>query len=372
MTSHGPVPGGNSAHQYKRIADELLKGINSEVWRPGDRLPTHEQLADRFDVSRATVKEALKLLSSKGLIVTRQGSGTFVSEGPKSGVVPQRNSSSVENGDDDGDDVWAVVSERVPLVLLKPYLEEAFEATQVKLDVFSMTTESLAARVSDQKNRIMTGEIRPPRSITARLMLPDCDFPHLAIPRPVDGTDDPRVRRRLKGILQSHATMLREALFELRYQGFVPEVDVEVRLVPFAPQMKLYILNRRLALQGFSRSPPDREEVTIYDAYGAGATLFPYRASADATPDQAGIVRTDTWQFRWNPGSSAERRACLGCLSTTRQSKVPSRGTTTRPMLFRCPTGAAENTGSPARGCSGSTGDVSPRRRNCSWICGDV
>ncbi|MET8270375.1 GntR family transcriptional regulator [Streptomyces sp. NPDC005134] len=303
MTSHGPVTGGNSAHQYKRIADELLKGINSEVWRPGDRLPTHEQLADRFDVSRATVKEALKLLSSKGLIVTRQGSGTFVSEGPKSGVVPQRNSPSVENGDDggddDGDDVWAVVSERVPPVLLKPYLEEAFEATQVKLDVFSMTTESLAARVSDQKNRIMTGEIRPPRSITARLMLPDCDFPHLAIPRPVDGTDDPRVRRRLKGILQSHATMLREALFELRYQGFVPEVDVEVRLVPFAPQMKLYILNRRLALQGFYVTeegtiplPPDREEVAIYDAYGTGATLFPYRASADSTPDQVGIVRT--------------------------------------------------------------------------------
>ncbi|MET7547655.1 hypothetical protein ABZS94_17980 [Streptomyces sp. NPDC005500] len=113
----------------------------------------------------------------------------------------------------------------------------------------------------------------------ARLMLPDCDFPHLAIPRPVDGTDDPQVRR-LKGILQSHATMLREALFELRYQGFVPEVDVEVRLVPFAPQMKLYILNRRLALQGFYVTeegtiplPPDREEVAIYDAYGTGATL---------------------------------------------------------------------------------------------------
>ncbi|MFF3359092.1 hypothetical protein ACFYWN_42390 [Streptomyces sp. NPDC002917] len=47
----------------------------------------------------------------------------------------------------------------------------------------------------------------------------------------------------------------------------MPEVDVEVRLVPFAPQMKLYILNRRLALQGFYVTeegaiplPPDREE----------------------------------------------------------------------------------------------------------------
>ncbi|MFB7211244.1 GntR family transcriptional regulator [Streptomyces sp. NPDC056255] len=296
MTSRESVaPDGK--RQYQRIADELLKGINSEVWRPGDRLPTQEQLADRFGVSRATINEALRLLRDKHLIVTRQGSGTFVSES-EAGVPSPRPGAPSDAGHEDGD-VWAVVSESIPPVLLKPYLEEAFEATEVRLDVFSMTTESLAARVSDQKNRIMTGVIAPPRSIRARLMLPDCDSPHLAIPRPVDGPDDPRVRRRLKGILQSHATMLREALYELRYQGFVQEVEVEVRLVPFSPQMKLYILNRRLALQGLYVTeegtiplPPDQEEVEIYDAYGTGATLFPYRASADATPDQVGIVRT--------------------------------------------------------------------------------
>lgn len=90
--------------------------------------------------------------------------------------------------------------------------------------------------------------------------------------------------------------MLREALFELLYQGFVPEVEVEVRLVPFSPQMKLYILNRRLALQGLYVTeegtiplPPDREEVEIFDAYGTGATLFPYRASADATPIRSAL-----------------------------------------------------------------------------------
>ncbi|WP_457492770.1 hypothetical protein [Streptomyces sp. P5_D11] len=109
----------------------------------------------------------------------------------------------------------------------------------------------------------------------------------------MDGTDDPQVRRRLQGILQSHATMLREALFELRYQGFVPEVDVEVRLVPFAPQMKLYILNRPLALQGFYvteegtiQLPPDREEVAIYDAYGTGATLVLCRAQSARPRDR--------------------------------------------------------------------------------------
>ncbi|MFC4608240.1 GntR family transcriptional regulator [Streptomyces maoxianensis] len=180
--------------------------------------------------------------------------------------------------------------------LRKEILDEAFEATEVTLDVFSMTIESLAARVSDQKSRIVAGEIRPPRSITARLILPDTQSPNLAMPRRTDGTDDPRVRERLRGILQSHATMLRESLFELRNRGFVPEVSVDVRLVAFAPQLELCILNRRLALQGFYaaeegtiRLPPDGEEVAIFDAYGTGAALFPYRA-ADSAPGQAGIL----------------------------------------------------------------------------------
>lgn len=189
MTNHGSAAS-DGRRQYQRVADDLLKGINSEKWRPGDRLPTQEQLVEQYGVSRSTVNEALRILREKRLIVTRQGSGTFVSGGPEDGITPSGPGVAAEAGHED-DDVWAVVSESVPPVLLKPYLEEAFEATEVRLDVFSMTTESLAARVSDQKNRIMTGVIKPPRSIRARLMLPDCDSPHLAIPRPVDGSDDP-------------------------------------------------------------------------------------------------------------------------------------------------------------------------------------
>lgn len=194
-------------HQYQHIADSLRKEINGEVWKAGGRLPTREQLRDRFSVSGDTVNEALKLLREEGLIVTKRGSGTFVREATADRTGSRPGVETV-SADDDGE-VWAVVSERVPPVLLKPYLEEAFEATEVRLDVFSMTTESLAARVSDQKDRILTGRIKPPRSINARLMLPDCDSPNLAIPRPMDGSDDPRVRLRLKEILHSHAMMLR-------------------------------------------------------------------------------------------------------------------------------------------------------------------
>lgn len=305
MTSHGSAPRDVTSFRYRWVADELRKEINNGTRRPGERLPTQGELAAQYKVSRATVIQALDLLREKGLIITRQGSGTFVKgdrgDGTDRGEGHRSQpSAGADLGDAEGDgedDVWAVVSERVPPVVLQPYLEEAFEATAVTLDVYSMTTESLATKVSDQKARIVSGEIHPPRSITARLMLPDTRSPHLAIPRLTDGTDDPRVRERLRGILQSHAIMLRESLYELRNRGFVPEVSVEVRLVPFAPQLKLYILNRRLALQGFYAIeegtislPPDGEEATIFDAYGTGATLFPYRAAADSTPEQSGIV----------------------------------------------------------------------------------
>ncbi|WP_329039560.1 GntR family transcriptional regulator [Streptomyces sp. NBC_00178] len=290
MTSHGSAPR-DAKFQYRWVADELRKEINSESRQPGERLPTQEELATRFGVSRATVNQALSLLRKEELIVTRQGSGSFVaSEAGDTRQVP-RPAAHPEG------DVWAVVSERVPPVLLKPYLVEAFEANVVRLDVFSMTTESLAARVVDQKDRIVAGEISPPRSVTARLLLPNAESTSLAIPRQVTGEDDPRVRARLGGILHSHVTMLRSALYELRRLKLVEEVDVQVRLVPFSPQMKLYILNNRVVLQGFyipeegTATLPDGEDVATYDAYGTGATLYPFRASADSTPEQAGVVR---------------------------------------------------------------------------------
>lgn len=137
------------------------------------------------------------------------------------------------------------------------------------------------------------GEISPPRSITARLLLPNAGSKALAIA----DEDDPRVRARLSGILHSHVTMLRSALVELRRPGLVEEVDVQVRLVPFAPQVKLYILNNQVVLQGFyipekgTATLRDGGKVETFDAYGTGATLYPYRASADSTPEQVGVVR---------------------------------------------------------------------------------
>jgi GntR family transcriptional repressor for pyruvate dehydrogenase complex len=51
---------------------------------PGDRLPTEQQLALAHGVSRTVVREAVHQLKSQGLLRSRQGSGVFVADAPRS------------------------------------------------------------------------------------------------------------------------------------------------------------------------------------------------------------------------------------------------------------------------------------------------
>jgi GntR family transcriptional regulator len=64
--------------KYQQIADQLRNQISSGVLAPDDRLPSEPDLVRQFDASRNTVRLALALLTNQGLVVTRQGLGTFV------------------------------------------------------------------------------------------------------------------------------------------------------------------------------------------------------------------------------------------------------------------------------------------------------
>jgi GntR family transcriptional regulator len=66
--------------KYQQIADRLRDQIDSGVLQPGERLPSEPDLVRQFDASRNTVRLALALLTNQGLVVTRQGLGTFVTE----------------------------------------------------------------------------------------------------------------------------------------------------------------------------------------------------------------------------------------------------------------------------------------------------
>ncbi len=64
--------------KYQQVANRLRGAIQSGELRPGEALPTEKQLAERYAVSRPTIRAALGLLRTEGLIDARQGSGAYV------------------------------------------------------------------------------------------------------------------------------------------------------------------------------------------------------------------------------------------------------------------------------------------------------
>lgn len=66
---------------YQQVADQLRELILDGSLSPGDRLPPESEIGGNFGVSRSTVREALRVLASQGLVRTVRGTtgGTFVS-----------------------------------------------------------------------------------------------------------------------------------------------------------------------------------------------------------------------------------------------------------------------------------------------------
>jgi GntR family transcriptional repressor for pyruvate dehydrogenase complex len=56
--------------------------IERQALRPGDRLPAERHLALQLGVSRPTVRAGLRALSAMGVVQSRQGSGTYIQDGP--------------------------------------------------------------------------------------------------------------------------------------------------------------------------------------------------------------------------------------------------------------------------------------------------
>src|SRR5260370_30531171 len=89
---------------FQQVANILRAAILTKKFEPGEQLPSGNELARTYKVSRATVQDALRVLKNEGLIVSRQGSGVFVRERATRPVA------------------------------LRPHIERAFEQPKVSID----------------------------------------------------------------------------------------------------------------------------------------------------------------------------------------------------------------------------------------------
>ena len=63
---------------YEDIVQKFSSLIHEGVLRPGERLPSERVLAEQLQVSRSSVREAIRSLELQGLVISKRGSGTFI------------------------------------------------------------------------------------------------------------------------------------------------------------------------------------------------------------------------------------------------------------------------------------------------------
>lgn len=63
---------------YEQLMDAIIDNIKNGTYKAGDKLPTEPELESAYNVSRITVRRAVKELCDKKILVKKQGKGTFV------------------------------------------------------------------------------------------------------------------------------------------------------------------------------------------------------------------------------------------------------------------------------------------------------
>jgi len=261
---------------YLQVANALRAAILTGVFKPGDRLPSRAELAERYRVAPMTVQNALRELREEDLIVSRQGSGVF---------VRQRTERPVG---------------------LRPHLERAFEAERVVIDFAGFSGETLHGVITEPLDKIRIGRLTP-KSIAVRMLVPDPSVPW-ALPCTVeDRADSPAFRKRATDIMRRHTLAIADAVTELGALGLVEHTTAEIRAHPATPLFKLYLINNEEAFFGFY---PVVEHVinlggdtqSMYDLMGKDAILFHHSASDDDTSTGTQYVEQSRLWFdsMWN------------------------------------------------------------------------
>lgn len=114
--------------KYTYISNKLRSQIISGEYAPNQQLPLEKELCDIYSVSKMTVKKALDILVSEGLIVKRRGHGTFVKD---------LNQDEIQR-----------------LMLSQQFLGTSafYRKNEVRSKVINFTVDAATAKVSEQLN----------------------------------------------------------------------------------------------------------------------------------------------------------------------------------------------------------------------------
>jgi DNA-binding transcriptional regulator YhcF (GntR family) len=261
----------------QQIANKLRAAILTGKLKPGDKLPSQPDLAARYGVARETVKKGLQVLHADRLIISRQGSGSYV----------------------------RAQTERP--VGLRPHIEAAFESPHVSIDFAGFSGETLHNTLIEVLDKVRAGRLTP-ESLRIRIMMCDTSAP-MALPRRV-GTEtaEPAIQKRADRITRRAVDGITDAIHELVDLGLIKSGSAEVRVHDITPAFKLYILNGEEVFYGLYPVVQhtirlEGESVEIYDLMGKDATLFQFSVNDDSDTSNAPqyVREAKTWyDSLWN------------------------------------------------------------------------
>ncbi|WP_219417712.1 GntR family transcriptional regulator [Pseudonocardia nigra] len=250
---------------FQQVANALRAAIRTRRFEPGEQLPSLNELSKAYGVSLMTVQKALGLLRDEGLVISRQGKGSF---------VRQRTERAVG---------------------LRPHIEQAFDRPRVTIDFAGFSGETLAGTLQEPLDKIRIGRLTPDE-ITLRVLLPDLTVP-VGLPALASTKlDDERVRDRAQQIARRFNQVITDSLQELADLQLVRSVSAEIRVYQTSPLFKLYIINGDEVFFGFypvleHKVSIENKPTTILDPMGKDAVLFHFASSDDDTAIGAQYVR---------------------------------------------------------------------------------
>lgn len=76
---------------YESVTEQIVNLIKNNELKPGDKLPPERELAEKLTISRGSLREALRVLESRGMVESKPGEGRFIREVNKDAFINTEN-----------------------------------------------------------------------------------------------------------------------------------------------------------------------------------------------------------------------------------------------------------------------------------------
>lgn len=122
----------------QEVADRLIEGISSDEYAIGEKLPIESELMKIYGVGRSSIREAIKILSIKGILNVQQGVGTFVvAKNAQESLESQMNKAEIQ----DVQEVRSLLDSKIAAKAAMNRSEEDLKTIKKYLDLRSQFAE---------------------------------------------------------------------------------------------------------------------------------------------------------------------------------------------------------------------------------------